>query len=99
MNERTSEDLVELCQLGGTESLFYKAFPIHVAIIRATAADLDGNLTMEREALKLESLSIAMAARNSGGIVMAQVERVSKRVSERGTLHPRQVKVPAILGS
>jgi Acyl CoA:acetate/3-ketoacid CoA transferase len=93
LNARSSEDMVELITLGGQECLFYKTFPINVGIIRATTGDPDGNLTMEKEALTLEALAIAMAAHNSGGIVIAQVERVA----ESGSLNPRQVKIPGIL--
>lgn len=84
---------MRVMEIDGEEYLFYRAIPIDVAIIRATTADTDGNLTMEREALTLEAQALAMAARNSGGIVIAQVERVA----EAGTLNPRQVKVPGVL--
>ena len=93
VNDITTQDLVRLMEIDGEEMLFYKAFPIHVGIIRATTADPDGNLTMEREALTLEALAIAMAAHNSGGLVIAQVERLA----ERGSLNPRQVKIPGVL--
>ncbi|MDD2919204.1 acyl CoA:acetate/3-ketoacid CoA transferase [Rhodoferax sp.] len=93
LNAATTTDIVQRMVIDGKDYLFYKAFPIHVGIIRATTADPDGNLSMEREALTLEALAIAMAARNSGGIVIAQVERLA----ERNTLHPRSVKVPGVL--
>ena len=93
LNARTTDERVARLSIEGEDYLFYKAFPIHVGIIRATTSDPNGNLTMEREALTLEALAIAMAVHNSGGIVIAQVERLA----EHGSLHPRQVKVPGVL--
>ena len=93
INSLTTDDIVELITFDGQDYLAYKTFPINVAILRGTTADTDGNITMEKEALTLEVLSIATAARNSGGFVIVQVERIA----ERGTLNARQVKIPGIM--
>lgn len=92
INDVTTEELVELMIIDGEEYLAYKTFPIDIALIRGTTADPTGNITMEKEALTLEVLAIAMAVRNSGGKVLVQVERIA----DYGTLPARDVKIPGI---
>jgi propionate CoA-transferase len=92
LNDITKEDLVEMVTLGGEEYLWYKTFPINVAIIRGTTADEDGNISMEHEPAFLDTLALAQAAHNSGGKVIAQV----KYLATSGSLHPKNVKVPGL---
>lgn len=77
----------------GQEWLYFPAVVPQVAIIRATTADERGNLTYEHEGALLGGLDQALAARNNGGIVIAQVKRVVKD----GSLRPHDVKVPCHL--
>ena len=92
MNARTTENLVERISLDGEEWLWYKTLPINVAFIRATRADAKGNLSFEREGIVGEVLPIAQAAKNHGGIVIAQVEEMCDCISD-----PKAVRVPGIL--
>lgn len=93
LNGVTTEDLVEVVSFAGEEWLWYKPYPINVAIIRGTTADSRGNISLEREATSLEQLSLAQAAKAGGGIVIAQVERTTAF----GTIKPAAVKVPGII--
>ena len=75
--------------VNGTEYLHYEAMPIDVALIRMTTADENGNLTCEKEAMVADQFEAAAAAHISGGIVIAQVERIVGA----GELDPRDVKI------
>jgi propionate CoA-transferase len=93
MNNRTPRDLIKVIEFEGEEWLFFKSIKPQIAIIRATTADEKGNLTMEHEGAYLGALDQALAVRNHGGIVIAQV----KRLAAYGTLKPQDVRVPGIL--
>jgi len=92
LNTKTTEPLVERVQLDGEEWLRFRSFPVDVALIRATFADRAGNLTMEREGLVGEVLPMAQAARNHGGLVIAQIEKISDHPAA-----PHAVRVPGML--
>ncbi len=92
LNARTTEALVERVEIDGQDWLRYKSFPVNVGLIRATAADRRGNLSMEREGIVGEVLPIAQAAKNHGGIVIAQVEQIVDRIPD-----PKAVRVPGLL--
>ncbi|AWI04202.1 acyl CoA:acetate/3-ketoacid CoA transferase [Clostridium drakei] len=92
LNEKTKEDIVKLIDIEGEEKLLYKSFPINICFIRGSLADENGNISLEREVATLEATSIAQACRNSGGIVIVQVERIVAA----GNLDPRLVKIPGI---
>ena len=92
LNGISTEEVVRPIILDGEEFLFYPSRPIDVAFLRGTTADPEGNVTMEREAATLDSLSLAQATKSSGGIVIVQVERVTAR----HVLPPRDVRIPGI---
>ena len=94
MNEAAKSDpIVSLREFEGEEWLYFPAIAPDVAIIRATTGDENGNLTYEHEGAYLGAMEMALAARNTGGKVIAQVKRVAKA----GTMHPHDVHVPGIL--
>lgn len=77
----------------GEDWLYFSAIAPDVAIIRASTADNRGNLSFESEGATLGAMEMALAARNTGGIVIAQV----KRVVETGALTAHDVRIPSNL--
>ena len=94
LNEKACQagEIVERIAIDGKPYLLYRAFPIDVVFLRATSCDAKGNCSMEREPVTLEVTAMAQAAKNSGGKVLVQVERVSD-----APLDPRSVKIPGCL--
>ncbi len=93
MNAATEEYLVTRVEFDGDEWLYFRSIPIDVAIIRGTTADENGNISMEHEGAYLGAYDQALAARNNGGLVIAQV----KRVVAAGSIPPQKVRVTGIL--
>ena len=93
MNAATTEDLVKVVEFAGEEWLFYPSPKFDVALIRGTLADEKGNISLDKEGVLLETLSIAQAVKACGGVVIAQVERIVKT----GSLHPKSVKIPGLV--
>ena len=77
----------------GEDWLYFRSIRPDVAIIRATTADERGNLSFEQEGAYLGAMEMALAARNNGGIVIAQV----RRIAQNGSIRPHDVRVPGIL--
>jgi propionate CoA-transferase len=86
----TEEELIDVVEVAGEEYLHYKPMKIDVAFIRGSYADENGNMTITEETSKLEQFELAQAARNTGGIVVAQV----KDIVANGTLNPKEILVP-----
>jgi len=91
MNAAAHDDMAEVVTIDGREWLRYKPFPIDVALVRASSADEDGNISFEHEAANLDAQSLALAARNSGGLVIVQV----KARLPKGALKAREVRIPS----
>ena len=94
MNAKAAaEPIVSRVEFAGEDWLFFPTITPNVAIIRATTADERGNLSYEHEGGILGPLDQALAVRNNGGLVIAQV----KRLAAAGTLRPHDVVVPGVL--
>ena len=92
-NGITTDELVELVNIGGEEKIRYKPFKVDVAIVRGTYGDRQGNISLEEEAIDMDAYSMALAAHNSGGQVFVQV----RDLVEMETLKPRTVRIPGII--
>lgn len=95
VNALAVEPISFTADLAGNETIYYPSISVDVALVKATAADERGNLFFDKEAFNHGVLEGAMAARASGGIVIAQVNRIVPV----GTVHPRMGVIPGAIVS
>ena len=93
MNQCAKDELVKVVNFEGEEYLFYPGFKVDVAILRGTIADENGNISFARESVINEGFAVANATKNSGGIVIVQVEYLAKKE----TLPAKDIKIPGTL--
>ncbi len=93
LNDITKDDLIDIVQICDEEYLLYKSLIIDIGLIRGTSADSDGNIFIDKEAARLEILPLAIAVHNSGGKVIAQVEKII----QKSTINSKNVIIPGYL--
>jgi len=92
LNEISNAKWVEVMNVDGKDTLYYRCPKFDIAFIRGTAADPNGNISFEKECLTVDALTLAQATRANGGKVIVQVERLTNNFSR-----PRNIVVPGIL--
>lgn len=90
--EKAQDDLIRVIEIDGEELLYYPTWPIDVAILRAASSDARGNLSWEDEPLTTSNIALALAAKASGGKVIAQV----RRMVEEGERPASQIRLPGV---
>ncbi len=93
MNRSARDSLVELHEISGRELLFYKSFPIDVAVLRGSFGDAHGNISLDQEPANVDIYAAALAAHNSGGKVIVQV----RTAVDVGALPARSVRLPGAI--
>jgi len=92
LNDRSKEEYVKEIVIDGKRRLQYRIPPMHVALIKGSSADEEGNVSFEKEATVSDALSLAQAVKCRGGTVIVQVEQILKDHQR-----PWNVVVPAPL--
>lgn len=89
LNEISKNEYYTAQEVDGEDYLFVKTIFPTVCVLRGTTADVNGNVTGEKENVFMDTLTMAQAVKNNGGRVIVQVERLSDSHA-----NPKQVLIP-----